>query len=447
MKKQNKHQRAPGFEKHLLRNCEKYTFCESTKMEEELGKGAFGTVRTFNGLAQKTMTWDANEGVPYYVIREIAALRHLRTCWWVLKLVKIHIAKFTIKLDTRRFRRTLVDYRAKSEADTKNIIFRVLIGLLSAQTRGIMHRDIKPANIFLDSPTDVVIGDWGLSRVENANYSECLEKLSNPVQTQWYRAPEVISRKQQYDSKIDVWSVGCLLYEMLTNTVLFSCEENKNQEHLALIEAWVLRTETFLPTIVRKMIEPDPGKRLSIQECLDDSYFDEVRFAYELPKTRRTFEWRTGLALEERDCLVDILAKFAKSRKPLCSPDRFLRIFALAASLATPGHAAASIGVAFKIFDVPSVDMYDLGGAHDIINAERDLLVHWQFDIYSRMPESVTAADFLRWCSQDETDFVAQQFRAQIIDIAKFIAGIQPSFCIQTSPAPMFLDEDLLRKL
>jgi NIMA (never in mitosis gene a)-related kinase len=75
--------------------------------------------------------------------------------------------------------------------------------------RRIMHRDLKPANIFLTLSGTVKVGDLGLGREMSENTLEAHSKVGTPL----YMSPEVL-RGDGYDWKSDVWSLGCLLYEL-----------------------------------------------------------------------------------------------------------------------------------------------------------------------------------------------------------------------------------------
>ena len=73
----------------------------------------------------------------------------------------------------------------------------------------ILHRDLKPGNVFLDKDNNVKLGDFGLSRVmgEQSLYAK------THVGTPYYMSPEQIG-EQRYDHKSDIWSLGCIIYEM-----------------------------------------------------------------------------------------------------------------------------------------------------------------------------------------------------------------------------------------
>lgn len=75
--------------------------------------------------------------------------------------------------------------------------------------RRIMHRDLKPANIFLTLDGTVKVGDLGLSRELSENTYQAHSKVGTPL----YMSPEVL-RGDGYDFKSDIWSIGCLLYEL-----------------------------------------------------------------------------------------------------------------------------------------------------------------------------------------------------------------------------------------
>jgi serine/threonine protein kinase len=74
-----------------------------------------------------------------------------------------------------------------------------------------MHRDIKPSNILISNTSSIHLCDFGLSRA----IPEEKEEMSPRVTSRYYRAPEVILMKPDYDESIDIWSVGCVLGDLL----------------------------------------------------------------------------------------------------------------------------------------------------------------------------------------------------------------------------------------
>jgi eukaryotic-like serine/threonine-protein kinase len=86
----------------------------------------------------------------------------------------------------------------------------VLNGLNHAHAKGIVHRDIKPANIFIQDDGSVKIMDFGVARLTTAS----MTGTGNIVGTADYMSPEQV-KGSKVDPRSDVFSVGCMLYELL----------------------------------------------------------------------------------------------------------------------------------------------------------------------------------------------------------------------------------------
>ncbi len=92
------------------------------------------------------------------------------------------------------------------------LVSAVCNGLTHAHDNGIIHRDIKPSNILLDLNAEPKIGDFGLARPIERKVEEGEEIFGTPH----YTAPEVVNAPHSVDSRADIFSVGVLLYELLT---------------------------------------------------------------------------------------------------------------------------------------------------------------------------------------------------------------------------------------
>ena len=93
------------------------------------------------------------------------------------------------------------------------VAYQVLRAALFMHSADIVHRDLKPANIAVSRDYDVKILDFGLARKCTAHDG----RLTGYVVTRYYRAPELMFRGTNYTSAVDIWSVGCILAELLTN--------------------------------------------------------------------------------------------------------------------------------------------------------------------------------------------------------------------------------------
>jgi serine/threonine-protein kinase len=98
-------------------------------------------------------------------------------------------------------------------------------GLAEAHARGIIHRDIKPRNLFLTGPPDhprLRLLDFGVARIDDdAMDRGLLTVTSQPIGSPMYMAPEQMRNARTIDERADIWSLGVVLYQMLTGALPF----------------------------------------------------------------------------------------------------------------------------------------------------------------------------------------------------------------------------------
>lgn len=85
----------------------------------------------------------------------------------------------------------------------------------------VIHRDIKPSNILINRDCLVKIADFSLARYIGDLETNQGVIMSDYVAARWYRAPEILLGSSQYDEKVDMWGLGCILAELYLNRPLF----------------------------------------------------------------------------------------------------------------------------------------------------------------------------------------------------------------------------------
>lgn len=101
-----------------------------------------------------------------------------------------------------------------SDDHVQFLVYQILRGMKYIHSAGIIHRDLKPSNIAVNEDCELKILDFGLARpTEN--------EMTGYVATRWYRAPEIMLNWMHYNQTVDIWSVGCIMAELLTGRTLF----------------------------------------------------------------------------------------------------------------------------------------------------------------------------------------------------------------------------------
>uniref|UniRef100_A0A8C0N5F9 mitogen-activated protein kinase n=1 Tax=Canis lupus familiaris TaxID=9615 RepID=A0A8C0N5F9_CANLF len=109
-----------------------------------------------------------------------------------------------------------------SEDKIQYLVYQMLKGLKYIHSAGVVHRDLKPGNLAVNEDCELKILDFGLARHADA-------EMTGYVVTRWYRAPEVILSWMHYNQTVDIWSVGCIMAEMLTGKTLFKGKDYLDQ--------------------------------------------------------------------------------------------------------------------------------------------------------------------------------------------------------------------------
>lgn len=159
-------------------------------------------------------------------------------------------------------------YRKKgsymSEAFIWNLVVQLSQGLKCLHNLNIVHRDMKSANVFLTSTGEVKLGDLNVSKVAKENL------LHTQTGTPYYASPEVWL-DQPYNTRSDLWSFGCVLYEAASLKPPFRADDMQSLYKKVVKGVYLPIPKTFsqdLSYIIEKLLQLNPEKRLTSSEIL-----------------------------------------------------------------------------------------------------------------------------------------------------------------------------------
>jgi len=153
--------------------------------------------------------------------------------------------------------------------DVVSVIARKLLeGIKYLHDRGIVHRDLKPQNVLCatDDPTDIRIADFGLSKILSED-----TMLKTCCGSPHYLAPEVL-QCTEYDSKVDIWGIGIIVYVALTGCLPFFDDDMRKLVVKIMTADYTWPDDVIVSDaakdFVRKTLEKDPAKRPCVADCL-----------------------------------------------------------------------------------------------------------------------------------------------------------------------------------
>ena len=157
----------------------------------------------------------------------------------VIELLKVHKAENNIDIYlVFEFMETdlhaVIRHSLLKEVHKQYVIYQLLYSLAYMHSGDLLHRDIKPSNLLLNSDCLLKVADFGLARSCQSAGPEANPVLTDYVATRWYRAPEILLGSTSYTKGVDMWSVGCILGELILGKPILPGTSTMNQLDLII---------------------------------------------------------------------------------------------------------------------------------------------------------------------------------------------------------------------
>ena len=146
------------------------------------------------------------------------------------------------------------------ENTISNIIKKICIGIKEIHDKRIVHRDLKPEHIFMNDNMDIKIRGFSISKQLNSNQTH--RKSINKAGTEYYIAPEILD-DGIYNEKSDMWSLGCIIYELFTLNIYYKdaiCREIKKIDSDIYNNKW--------QKLIDSLLQRDYKKRFDINQVI-----------------------------------------------------------------------------------------------------------------------------------------------------------------------------------
>lgn len=287
---------------------------------EKIGEGTYGVVykarakTTGEIVALKKIRLDGDcDGVPSTAIREISFLKELDN-FNIVKLHgvlhsngdrKLHLVFEYLDQDLKKY----IDSFNGNQIPQwiiKSYLYQLLLGVAFCHEKRILHRDLKPQNLLINDQGALKLADFGLARAIGIP----VRTFTHEVVTLWYRAPEILLGCQHYSMTVDVWSIGCILAEMVTCRSLFQGDSEIDQlfrifrtlgtpdeeiwpgvsqfpDYKTSFPKWQVQDiasvisqhhlEVEGMNLLRRMLIYNPERRVTAKDALYNSYFKDVK--------------------------------------------------------------------------------------------------------------------------------------------------------------------------
>ncbi|KAK9476839.1 kinase-like domain-containing protein [Lipomyces japonicus] len=329
-------------ERHTYRVLNQdFTIDRRFQVTKELGQGAYGVVCAAKytessqavGVAIKKVTNIFSKKIlAKRALRELKLLMHFRghkniTCLYDVDIVntnnfnEIYLYEELMECDMHQIIRS---QQPLTDSHYQSFIYQILCGLKYIHSANVLHRDLKPGNLLVNADCELKICDFGLARGFSVDPTENAGFLTEYVATRWYRAPEIMLSFQSYTKAIDVWSVGCILAELLGGKPFFKGHDYVDQltqilrylgtpseETLSRIGSpraqEYVRSLPYMPRVplvklfptanpqaldlLDRLLAFDPAERITVQQALEHPYLAVWHDPADEPECPTTFDF------------------------------------------------------------------------------------------------------------------------------------------------------------
>ncbi|KAF8605898.1 kinase-like protein [Ceratobasidium sp. AG-I] len=322
------------------------------KFVRELGQGAYGfvvsaqdqisgetvAIKLVTRLFEKTQ-------LSKRALREVSLLRHFANHENITGLIdmdviapdfnEIYLFMEPMEADLHQIVRS---GQPLSNAHVQYFLYQILRAMKYVHTAGVIHRDLKPGNLLVNADCELKICDFGLSRgfdFDTAPGEDGAGFMTEYVATRWYRAPEIMLSFRKYSTAIDMWSIGCILGELLGMKPMFKGKDYVDQLNIIIdvlgtpdeetlqrigsvkAQAYIRslpvkeakpfkslfpQAEDLALDLLSKLVTFDPAKRLTVLEALKHPYLEAYHDEDDEPECETKYDhWKEIEKLETTD--------------------------------------------------------------------------------------------------------------------------------------------------
>ena len=281
---------AADFVINLKKQVGYLNFFDYYEMLDDIGEGKFGLVKlglhksTQERVAIKIIKKEAMQASDFELVKTeidimklchhpniVRLLDHFENAEYIF-IVMEYLAGGSLESYLKKNKFNFTEKRAAE------MMFQICEGMQYLHHYGVLHRDLKPENIMMTECSEkgqIKIMDFGLSKIMGPQ-----ERVVDGFGTLSFVAPEVLVRTP-YNKQIDIWSIGIILYYMLSGTLPFD-DDDDNEEVIAKMivfidtkfpkEKWKNRSDLVID-FIKQCLNKDPEKRITIDELINHEWF------------------------------------------------------------------------------------------------------------------------------------------------------------------------------